>query len=1028
MEKVNTNWSKQDTFCVSTFTAGMENQRKSASGPKSLSFNVGDGNIPMFVELQQLVPRVHGGLHFGEDVFSAPRDAHLRVVWLQIARWINFEQNYNKVEQRFTEPHVSPMKFSRIAQLCEQIKTHGKVLRTNAATLGQALDEVSCHARDSSCVNSQEELDVLRAVLLAERWHPEVKGCISDVAEFDRYWENADPVGINMVEKARRASTRCTTIQMHRQTHHPYYRYNHLITSTLDPESEACAVLCGTVEFLQKPIIVLVRLNNCIEQSCISEVNVPVRYLFVYLGPPPAGLKYDKLARVFAVMMGDTHFCSRIRDAYAADDILDAVDIFMNKALVMPISKFASPETLAGMVRQIEAYKRELEQDSGGDQTDKAALIPSHSKETDLRSMDLSARKVSAISIALNDSALRELERKRISSIGVTKVRKKCMSSFCPPFVDLARGFKPWLRRMPSDYTDAFNKDHLATVLGSVPFLYFVNLAPTITFAALLHAQVDRSFTISSTLLSSGICMVLFTIFSGQPLGFVGTTAPMFILECAIASVAKDAPVDLKLLRFWTAIYCAMFGVLFVALNISALINHVRRSLEEIFNTFIAFFFLLKAVFTMFRLIPAGPKDSSTEAQLQFTHKMAIAGATLFLAFIKVHFCLCLANIKRGNYFRRFIRKLLGALNIPLGMLLITALERIFFRNFNLPKVSIPPSDQIDTSQWFGFPDLSGLTNYGKASPGFVHGMSVALGLAMSVIIFTEVGLNGITAMKNKAVKPNIFVMDVILMQIIFPIVNAVVGWPFYSGSTVRTVSNLVALVRMDRAPAPGMSHRVIGTIEQRVSGILVGLLVGLSIFLGSILGHIPLAALYGMFLYIGVMGLQGLQFFLRVLALLKRRKHWEDWECVRGLPGYHILVFASIQFLFIGILILLNILSEFTPITYAGILFPIVLFLYGIFREIILPKWTWMGIYLHQLDRKHKVNSNFGRSTPATGRKFSTAARKSVAVPLSDPAALPSYLETEKESKDMVIPWDADYSEESSDDEEGVFRRPWAI
>ncbi|OON23907.1 hypothetical protein X801_00170 [Opisthorchis viverrini] len=74
------------------------------------------------------------------------------------------------------------------------------------------------------------------------------------------------------------------------------------------------------------------------------------------------------------------------------------------------------------------------------------------------------------------------------------------------------------------------------------------------------------------------------------------------------------------------------------------------------------------------------------------------------------------------------------------------------------------------------------------------------------------------------------------------------------------------------------------------------------------------------MFLYMGVMGLRDLQFFRRFLALMKRRKHWEDWECVRGLPSKHILVFAVIQAVVIGILVVLNIISEFTAASYVGI------------------------------------------------------------------------------------------------------------
>lgn len=86
------------------------------------ALNFGQTLRPMFIELQELVSRVARGLDFSQDVFADPVVVHSRVLWLETARWVNFEQNYNEVEQRFTEAHVSPMKFTRVAQLCEQMR------------------------------------------------------------------------------------------------------------------------------------------------------------------------------------------------------------------------------------------------------------------------------------------------------------------------------------------------------------------------------------------------------------------------------------------------------------------------------------------------------------------------------------------------------------------------------------------------------------------------------------------------------------------------------------------------------------------------------------------------------------------------------------------------------------------------------------------------------------------------------------------------------------------------------------------
>ncbi|KER24175.1 hypothetical protein T265_08111 [Opisthorchis viverrini] len=1005
-----------------------------------------ESTTPMFIEVQELVARVYGGMQFGDEIFANPVLAHTRVLWLETARWVNFEQNYDEVEQRFNEAHVSPMKFTRLAQFTEEIKRHCVIIETDASTLGGALTELADHARATNCVTSREQYDVLRAILLSERWHPEVKGRISDSAEFEQYWNVdraaftqtifldarcASPKGqilfefsliksglafitfypqgfvpdddtiekpVAMTPKASIRPSLGAVLNLHNQPAHPYHRFNQALTDCLEADAEACTVLCGTVNFLTKPLIALIRSKRTITNSCISEVNVPVRFIFSYLGPPSNEFKYTKLGRVFAVMMSNSIFRAAVYDAKTTSDLIKSVDLFMTDALVMPLARHPHPEALAGMVRQIEAYKRE----------------GAYGREPE--------RFERTLDMATQEGALTQMDATQRGSISATErvpTRQRCLNDFCPPYVDFARGFRPWINRFPSDFKDAVKKDNVGIVFGSVLFLYFVNLAPAITFAALLNSQVDKGFTVSVTLVSTGVYLIVFTLFAGQPLAFIGITGPMFILETSLASIAKTAGVPLMQLRFWTSIYCAICGFFFITLNASVLANQIRRSVEEVFNAFIAFFFLLKALFTMFR-----------------------------------------------------IRKLLGALNVPLGMVLIAVLNQIFFLGFELPMVNIPPSNQINVSRWVNFPNYDLLNLYPVNAVGLVHGVGFAIGFTMSIIVFTEAALNGITAMKNKAVKPNVFVMDLFLLTIIFPVVSGLMGWPFVSGATVRTMSNLVALVKLDHAPAPGMPHRsnaprfgtnlpeqklserefyrsgielqptitspqdagltsqssqfqrVIGTVEQRVSGMLVGLLVFLSVFLGSVLRFIPVAALYGMFLYMGVMGLRDLQFFRRFLALMKRRKHWEDWECVRGLPSKHILVFAVIQAVVIGILVVLNIISEFTAASYVGIVFPLVVLLYALLRELAFPKWRWLAPYLHQLDRKYKLNPAPVKTSMSVPRCISVLNKDSVTSFGNTHLAMKIDEVSSQRGKEFV---ETDSYQEYSDHEDGVIRRTWA-
>lgn len=66
------------------------------------------------------------------------------------------------------------------------------------------------------------------------------------------------------------------------------------------------------------------------------------------------------------------------------------------------------------------------------------------------------------------------------------------------------------------------------------------------------------------------------------------------------------------------------------------------------------------------------------------------------------------------------------------------------------------------------------------------------------------------------------------------------------------------------RTHAPGESPRIIDVKEQRLSGFFVALMIGLSVTMAPLLRLIPMAVLFGVFLYMGIASMSGVQFFER--------------------------------------------------------------------------------------------------------------------------------------------------------------------
>lgn len=105
---------------------------------------------------------------------------------------------------------------------------------------------------------------------------------------------------------------------------------------------------------------------------------------------------------------------------------------------------------------------------------------------------------------------------------------------------------------------------------------------------------------------------------------------------------------------------------------------------------------------------------------------------------------------------------------------------------------------------------------------------------------------------------------------------------------------------------------------EQRVTHILIFLMIGLSVVLTPVLSNIPMPVLFGVFLYMGVASLKGLQFFDRILIMFMPVKYQPDYMFLRQVPLRRVHLFTVIQLI---CLIALWIIKTFKT---TSILFPL--------------------------------------------------------------------------------------------------------
>uniref|UniRef100_A0A8B9J776 Bicarbonate transporter-like transmembrane domain-containing protein n=1 Tax=Astyanax mexicanus TaxID=7994 RepID=A0A8B9J776_ASTMX len=140
---------------------------------------------------------------------------------------------------------------------------------------------------------------------------------------------------------------------------------------------------------------------------------------------------------------------------------------------------------------------------------------------------------------------------------------------------------------------------------------------------------------------------------------------------------------------------------------------------------------------------------------------------------------------------------------------------------------------------------------------------------------------------------------------------------------------------------------------EQRLTGILVFVLTGLSIFLAPVLQFIPMPVLYGVFLYMGVASLNGIQFWERIKLFLMPAKHQPDFVFLRHVPLRRVHLFTVVQITCLAVLWILK-------STVAAIIFPVMILGLMVVRKMLDLVFSqhdlaWLDDILPDKDKKKK-------------------------------------------------------------------------
>lgn len=161
--------------------------------------------------------------------------------------------------------------------------------------------------------------------------------------------------------------------------------------------------------------------------------------------------------------------------------------------------------------------------------------------------------------------------------------------------------------------------------------------------------------------------------------------------------------------------------------------------------------------------------------------------------------------------------------------------------------------------------------------------VAVLPALLGTILIFMDQQITAVIVNRkeNKLKKGCGYHLDLFVLAILIQICS-IMGLPWFVAATVLSINHVNSLKVESECAAPGEKPQFLGVREQRVTHILIFITIGCSVLLTPVLRHIPMPVLFGVFLYMGVASLKGLQFFDRILIMFMPQKYQPDHMFLR--------------------------------------------------------------------------------------------------------------------------------------------------
>ncbi len=210
------------------------------------------------------------------------------------------------------------------------------------------------------------------------------------------------------------------------------------------------------------------------------------------------------------------------------------------------------------------------------------------------------------------------------------------------------------------------------------------------------------------------------------------------------------------------------------------------------------------------------------------------------------------------------------------------------------------------------------------AAPTWVWVAAIGPAILATLLLFLDQNITArlINSPDHKLQKGGAYHYDLALLGGLVAVCS-LFGLPWLVAGTVRSLNHVRSQATVENVVdrSGDSRERVLHVRETRLTALAIHLLIGLSVLALPLLKVIPMAVLYGLFLFMGVVSMAGNQFFERLRLWLMDFSLYPSSHYMRRVLTWTIHKFTLLQLV---CLIVLG-LVEVSPL---GILFPLFLVL----------------------------------------------------------------------------------------------------